>query len=108
MFMLFQLCIALTYFALPRSFPDFYFIPKSANNMFAFFLQETKKPGICGSYFLAFPRILRQKKQATLLNETFLKINFTINAFFADLVYVILLVQACLHGQRHESNLKYF
>jgi hypothetical protein len=54
MFMLFQRCIALTYLALPRSFPDFYFIPKSANIMFAFFLQETKKPGICGSYFLAF------------------------------------------------------
>jgi hypothetical protein len=53
-FMLFQRCNALTYFALPRSFPDLYFIPKSANIMFAFFLQETKKLGICGSYYLAF------------------------------------------------------
>ncbi len=61
-FMRFQRCNALTYFALPRSFPDFYFITKSANIIFAFFYKKLKSLEyvIVEAIFWHFPRILRQ------------------------------------------------
>jgi hypothetical protein len=60
--MLFQRCNALTYFALPHSLPDFYFIPKSANVMFAFFYKKLKSLEYVEAIFWHFPPILGTEK----------------------------------------------